>query len=151
MLAFVVVALHVVDMSGTQESGAVTRTSSMLVKATTHFLLNEDNGNDNGHSFSELSVHKAVTCPMGQSAWDVAPPWLANEIHSVHRRLKQNVPLRPLAARNQVVLHLCWRRDVLHSVCVCHDTPRLLLFRTSVLDVVASVSRRFTCRLIEKR
>ena len=88
----------------------------LLVKATTHFLLNEDNGNDNGHSFSELSVHKAVTCPMGQSAWDVAPPWLAKEMHSVHRRFKQNVPLRPLAARNQVVLHLCWRRDVLHSV-----------------------------------
>lgn len=33
--------------------------------------------NDNDHSSSQLSVHKALTCPEGHSAWAVVPPWLA--------------------------------------------------------------------------
>ena len=32
-----------------------------------------DNVNDNDHSFSQ-PVHKALTCPRGQSAWAVALP-----------------------------------------------------------------------------
>ena len=43
------------------------------------------NDNDNDHSFSELSVHKALTCPEGLSAWAVAPPWLAKEIRSMQK------------------------------------------------------------------
>ena len=34
-----------------------------------------DNDNDDEHSFSQLSVHKALTCPEGK--WTVADPWLA--------------------------------------------------------------------------
>ena len=40
-------------------------------------LSRQDNDNDNGHSFSQLSEHKALTCPKGQSAWALNPPWLA--------------------------------------------------------------------------
>ena len=32
-----------------------------------------DNNNDNGHSFSQLSVHKALTCPGSQRASALAP------------------------------------------------------------------------------
>ena len=32
-----------------------------------------ENDNDKDHSFSQLSVHKALTCPEGQSSWSVAP------------------------------------------------------------------------------
>ena len=31
-----------------------------------------DNDNDNDHSSNQLPVHKALTCPDGQSAWAVA-------------------------------------------------------------------------------
>ena len=31
-----------------------------------------DNDNDNDHSFSQLSVHKPLTCPEAQSAWALA-------------------------------------------------------------------------------
>ena len=37
------------------------------------------------HSFSQLFVHKALTCPEGQSARAVASPWLARETRSVQR------------------------------------------------------------------
>ena len=33
----------------------------------------EDNDIDDHHSFRQLSVHKALNCPEGQSAWAVAP------------------------------------------------------------------------------
>ena len=37
--------------------------------------INSDNDKD--HSFSQFSVHKALTCPEGQSAWPLAIPCLA--------------------------------------------------------------------------
>ena len=40
---------------------------------------------DNDHSFNQLPAHKALTCPRGQSAGDVATPWLAKGIRSMHK------------------------------------------------------------------
>ena len=58
----------------------------------------EDNDCDSDHSFSQLPVHKALTCPWGQGPWVVALPWLAKEICSMHKVIDQGVPLRSLAA-----------------------------------------------------
>ena len=36
-----------------------------------------DNDTDTDHSFSHLSVHKALTCPEGQRAWG---PWVHSQL-----------------------------------------------------------------------
>ena len=36
-----------------------------------HGATYNDNDNDNDHSSSQLRVHKALTCPEGQSAWGI--------------------------------------------------------------------------------
>ena len=69
-----------------------------------------DKDNDNDHSFSQLPVHKAPSCPKGQSAWAVGQRKLA----LCKNVIKHGVPFRPLAAYNAVVLHLCWKGDVVH-------------------------------------
>ena len=58
--------------------------------------------------FSQIPVHK------GQSAW-------AKEIRSVHKMKDQGTPLRSLADKNKVILHLCWKE-------VCHEKHWLLFF-----------------------
>ena len=52
-----------------------------------------DNDSDNDHSSRQLSVHKTLICPRGQSAWAVAPP---NEKKS----------LRAKSVRAQISCHL---------------------------------------------
>ena len=46
---------------------------------------------DNDHSFNQLPEHKALTCPKGQNAWAVAPPWLAKETRSMQQKKLVNV------------------------------------------------------------
>ena len=46
---------------------------------------------------------KALTCPQGQSAWALAPPWLAKEIRSMRKIIDQGTPPRSLAAWSEVV------------------------------------------------
>ena len=53
---------------------------------------------DNDHSFGQLPVHTGLTCPEGQSAWAVGPPWLAKKIRSMNKIIDQGTPLRSLAA-----------------------------------------------------
>ena len=52
-------------------------------------ILQTRSGNDNGkdHPFSQLPVRKALTCPESQSAWAVAPPWLAKGTLSVNNKM----------------------------------------------------------------
>ena len=44
-------------------------------------------GNDNDHSFSQLPVHKALTCPQGWSAWAAAPSSWRRKIRSMQKNL----------------------------------------------------------------
>ena len=46
-----------------------------------------NNGNDNGHSFSQRPVHKALTCPQGRVLGSCSTPWLAKEIPSKQKIL----------------------------------------------------------------
>ena len=46
-----------------------------------------DNDNDKDHSSSELSVHKALTCPGGQSAWAFAHFLFAEKFASCRNNL----------------------------------------------------------------
>ena len=40
---------------------------------------------DNAYPFSQLPVHKALTCLKRHSAWVVAPPWLVKETRSMQK------------------------------------------------------------------
>ena len=65
-----------------------------------HLVDNDHDDNDKDHSFRQPSVNKALTCPGGQSAWAVAPPWLAKELAQFteeKRIIDRCVPLRSLA------------------------------------------------------
>ena len=59
--------------------------------------------------FATLILHFAMTLAMTMMTLSV------NSLYTV--------PLRSLAAWNQVVLHLYWEGDVLRSVQVCHEKP----------------------------
>ena len=66
-------------------TSAVPRQNHGRFESKTRPKETEDNDDDNDYSFNQLSVHKALTCPEGQSAWAAAPSSLAKDIRSTHR------------------------------------------------------------------
>ena len=42
---------------------------------TSRYAVGGSDDKDNDHSFSQLSVHKALTCPEDQSTWAVRGPF----------------------------------------------------------------------------
>ena len=63
--------------------------------------------NDNDHSFSQFSAHKAPTCCVGQSAMALAPPCLENR-----NSLRAEIIIQGNAAQTSCHLGLyrCWKR-----------------------------------------
>ena len=61
--------MSVTDVSVPGGAGFLSR--EMKLTANGNFV--NENDNDNDHSFSQLRVHKTLTCPTGQSAWAVGP------------------------------------------------------------------------------
>ena len=51
----------------------------------------DNNDNDNDHSYSQLPVNKALTCPKGSECLAVAFPWLAKEIRPKRKEELNNV------------------------------------------------------------
>ena len=76
---------------------------------------------DNDHSSNQLSVHKALTCPEGQSAWALV--------------------CRPRATWNEVGLYLRWKRGCGSLALMSVAGPRLVVF-VGLLFVVALVFMR---------
>ena len=83
-----------VDMNGSLRAHRALRTSVCAVISMDQWVpqqihiwsatsLDNGNGNDDDRSFSQLPVHKALTCPAGQSAWAV-PPSLFGEGNSLN-------------------------------------------------------------------
>ena len=72
---------------------------------------------DNDHSFSHLSVHKALNCPEGQCAWTLAPS-LFGALLALCRKHVSKFPCPGLvpAAGNGGVTHSRYRVSVEHCL-----------------------------------
>ena len=76
-----------ITVEQTNKSNPVGWTVGILIEIThktqvtrTDSYHDNDNDNDHDHSFSQLPVHKALTCPEVHIAWVVVPPLFAKEI-----------------------------------------------------------------------
>ena len=99
-----------------------------------------DNDNDNDHSFSQLSVHEALTCPEGQSAWSLAPSLFGENTFAPCRNTSSRYSCSR-ATWNEVGLYLCWKGKC--------GLLRVVAVFVGLFAVVASL-RRITHRLFQR-
>ena len=104
------------ESSGRECSGQVYRGESSGQKSSGQVYGDvNDNDNDMNHSFSQLHVHKALTCPKGQSAGAVTPPWLSKDIRSMHR-INDQSELLPFETKWSCI---CAGKETCYAQCEC--------------------------------
>ena len=70
----------------------------------------ENIDNDTVHSFSQLAVHKALTCPDGQSAWALALSLFVEKLASCRNNLSWLTCADLGPPELEVGLYLRWKR-----------------------------------------
>ena len=77
-----------------------------------------DNGND--HSFTRLPLHKGLTCPEGECAWAVPPPWLTKEVTTMQKQVLIKVLRADLLPLEIQWSSICAEKEMCRTQHECH-------------------------------